>query len=242
MLQKQILKKIVENFDTSGEMFADGKRNKIKLFEIDGKILNVKSFKKPIIINQIIYKYFRKSKAKRSFENAIKLLDLEVKTPKPIEYIEFFNLIGLQKSFYVCEHIKVDFTFLDVLHLEEGEIKSDLIRRFSKFTFDLHEKGIEFLDHSPGNTLFVKNGSEFDLYLVDLNRMEFHKSISFETRIKNLSRIASTENIIKIISDEYVLYYNHVNKSKFHEKLWQGTEQFQKEFYRKINLKKKLKF
>ena len=242
MLQKQILKKIVENFDTSGEMFADGKRNKIKLFEIEGKILNIKSFKKPIFINQIIYRYFRKSKAKRSFENAKKLLDFNIKTPNPIDYIEFFNLIGLQKSYYVCEHLKVDFTFLNVLYIEDGDEKFDLIKRFAKFTFDLHEKGIEFLDHSPGNTLYVKNGLDYDLYLVDLNRMEFHQSISFEKRVKNLSRIASTEKIIRLISDEYILHYNHENKSQFHEKLWQETEKFQKEFYRKKELKKKFLF
>ena len=31
-----------------------------------------------------------------------------------------------------------------------------ILRQFTRFSFNLHEKGIEFLDHSPGNTLIKK--------------------------------------------------------------------------------------
>jgi hypothetical protein len=48
-------------------------RNIIKLFDVDGFKVNVKFFKKPIFINQIVYRTFRKSKARRSYEYAFKL-------------------------------------------------------------------------------------------------------------------------------------------------------------------------
>jgi hypothetical protein len=36
----------------------------------------------------------------------------------------------------------------------------------------MHEASINFLDHSPGNTLIVKKSEgKYDFYLVDLNRM-----------------------------------------------------------------------
>ena len=245
MTEKDELKNIVLNFETSGTLFADGKRNKIKLFEHHGTILNIKSFKIPIFFNQIIYRYFRDSKAKRSFENAKKLLQLDILTPKPIDYLEFYNAIGLQKSFYICEHLKIDYSILDVLHLTNQEIQMTLLQKFAQFTFDLHEKGVEFLDHSPGNTLLVKNKitGDFDFYLVDLNRMKFHgKKLDFATRIKNLSRIASTEMVIKIISNQYSAFYKDIPEPDFYDALWQKTQQFQSRFYRKKKLKKRYLF
>lgn len=242
MHQNSSLKTIIDNFDIQGQLFADGRRNKIKLFQFEGETINIKSFKKPILINQIIYKYFRKSKARRSYENAVKLLKLGINTPKPIAFFEFFSFFGLEKSYYVCQHINVNYTFYDVLRLADDEKRFELIRKFAYFTFQLHEKGIEFLDHSPGNTLVVQNNNEVDFYLVDLNRMIFHENLSFEQRIKNLSRIATTEEVIKIISEEYCKYYKLHSDENFYNVLWNETSQFQKAFYRKIRLKKKLQF
>ena len=55
----------------------------------------------------------------------------------------------------------------------ENEI---ILRQFIRFSYLLHQKGIEFLDNSPGNTLIKKNEKGvYDFYLVDLNRMKFHQ-------------------------------------------------------------------
>ena len=66
------------NFSNSGKNFVIGQRNSIKLFNIDGIDVSIKSFKKPNLINKIVYRYFRKSKARRSFEFASKLMDLGI--------------------------------------------------------------------------------------------------------------------------------------------------------------------
>ena len=65
----------IENFDTAeGKLIGDGKRNKVKYFMLNRELVNIKSFKIPVFINRIIYRYFRKSKARRSFEYAQILL------------------------------------------------------------------------------------------------------------------------------------------------------------------------
>jgi hypothetical protein len=51
------IKGFINKYETTGILFGDGKRNKIKLFDLDGKITNIKSFKAPNFYNQIIYKY-----------------------------------------------------------------------------------------------------------------------------------------------------------------------------------------
>ncbi len=77
---------LIQNFKNSGKLFGNGDRNKIKLFDWNGKTINIKSFKIPNIINKVAYKYFRKSKAKRSFEYATILLEKGIGTPAPVSY------------------------------------------------------------------------------------------------------------------------------------------------------------
>jgi hypothetical protein len=88
--KKQILFYIT-NFSSTGILFGDGKRNTIKLFELEGYTINIKSFKVPNLINKIAYKYFRKSKARRSYEYAVRLLENGIGTPKPIAFFENFD-------------------------------------------------------------------------------------------------------------------------------------------------------
>ena len=77
---------IIKNFGTEGDLLVAGKRNIIKTFRYDTIVLNIKSFKIPIFINGIIYRYFRKSKARRSFEFATILRQKNIGTPKAIGY------------------------------------------------------------------------------------------------------------------------------------------------------------
>ena len=53
------LEDIIINFDTNGEDFGNQDRNSLKLFKLENKVVNVKSFRVPNVINQIAYKFFR---------------------------------------------------------------------------------------------------------------------------------------------------------------------------------------
>src|SRR5690606_28432564 len=86
---QEFLDDIIENFDIKGESFGNQDRNSLKLFQLKDSTLNVKSFKVPNLINQIAYRFFRKSKAQRSFEYANTLTELHIGTPQPIAYYEF---------------------------------------------------------------------------------------------------------------------------------------------------------
>ena len=58
---KESIEGFISEFDNSGELFVKGNRNSIKLFNLDALTLNIKSFKKPNLINKIAYRYFRTS-------------------------------------------------------------------------------------------------------------------------------------------------------------------------------------
>jgi len=229
----------VEKFDHEGELFGDGKRNKIKLFSVENQLINIKSFKNPNFLNKIVYRYFRKSKARRSFEYATVLLEKGIGTPKPIAYFENYDLMGLKDSYYISEHLNCDLTYRDLVEIPEIDDHENILRQFSRFCYDLHQKGIEFKDHSPGNTLISKNSNgAYDFYLVDLNRMSFHSKMSFELRMKNMCRLTPKLEMIKIMSDEYAKASGE-NPNDVFDALWQFTSDFQKKYHRKKHLKAK---
>lgn len=231
----------IEQFKNSGNLFGDGKRNKIKLFDIDGVSVNIKSFKIPNIINKVAYKFFRKSKARRSFEFAGKLLENGIGTPQPIAFYENFDVIGLQDSYYVSEHLKYDLTYRELVEIPEYPDRDNILRQFTRFSYLLHQKGIEFKDHSPGNTLIVKFADHYSFFLVDLNRMSFHSQMSFDLRMRNLSRLTPHEEMVKTMSNEYAKASGEDEQLIF-ETLWRYTSDFQFKYYRKKRIKKKLLF
>lgn len=234
------LTQIVENFDTLGDQLGEAQRNVIKTFILDGKKINIKSFKIPNVINQIVYRFFRKSKAQRSFEYANILCKLNIGTPQPIAYYEFASAFFLKKSFYMSEHLEYDITYRELTTDFNYPNYDEILRAFTRFTFKLHEKNILFLDHSPGNTLIKKVSDGYEFYLVDLNRMVF-KSLNTDERIKNFSRLTIHESMVRTMSDEYAKCIDE-SPDKVFELMWHYTNVFQAKFHRKRRLKQKLKF
>lgn len=240
--KKETIIDLFTKFTSSGKDFVIGKRNAIKLFELEGEIISIKSFKKPNLINKVVYRYFRKSKARRSFEFASKLMEMKIGTPQPVAFFENYDFIGLKESYYACEHLENVFEFREIVQNEAFENREFIIRKFTQFTFEMHEKGIEFLDHSPGNTLIRKNtDGSYSFFLVDLNRMQFHETLDFQTRMKNLSKITHKKDMIAVMSNEYAKLSNGDETTIF-ETMWGLTADFQYRFHRKKRLKKKLKF
>lgn len=240
---KKELVGFITNFNSEGVLFGDGKRNKIKLFELEEQTVNIKSFKVPNLINKLAYAYFRKSKAKRSYEFANRLLEKGIGTPLPVAYVENFNWLGLKDSYYLSEHLVTELTYRDLIKNPNYPDYNTILRQFTKFTFDLHEKGIEFLDHSPGNTLIKKGANgQYLFFLVDLNRMNFHSSMDFEQRMQNFSRLTPQKEMVSIMSNEYSKFYIQKPEAEIFEIMWQKTSEFQKKFTRKKSLKKKFKF
>lgn len=233
---------LIKNFESTGKNFDERNRNQIKLFEVDGKTINIKSFKKPNFFNKIIYRFFRKSKARRSFEYANFLQQNNIGTPQPIAYFEKFDAIGLTNSYYVSEHLNCDITFRELVENRNYPDWENILRQFTQFCFLLHQKGIEFKDHSPGNTLIIKNKETnvYQFYLVDLNRMSFHKLLSFKKRMKNLCRLSPHQEMIAIMSNEYAKQSNE-NEQEIYMHLWQYTAAFQAKFFKRKLYKYKIK-
>jgi len=234
------LDNFIQNFETEGTPFADQQRNSLKLFKLNNDTVNIKSFKVPNIFNQIAYKFFRKSKAQRSFEYGLKLQELGIGTPEPIAYYEFKTLFLFKKSYYISQQLECDLTYRELTKDFNYPDYETILRAFTRFTFSLHEKNINFLDHSPGNTLIVKTDKDYDFFLVDLNRMKF-EPMDFDTKIKNFARLTPHKSMVETMSDEYAKCTGESYDSIF-ELMWKYTDEFQYKYHRKKRIKKRLKF
>ncbi|WP_442787615.1 Kdo domain containing protein [Flavobacterium suncheonense] len=233
---------ILKDFETSGEQVGFGKRNAIRAFDAAGLKVNVKSFKSPNFINGIVYGFFRKSKAQRSFEYANLLLNKGIGTPQPFAYYLEKKTLGLQRSYYFSQQQDIDGMFQTLRFEPEFPDREEIIRQSAAFYFKIHNEGIEFMDNTGGNTLFRKRADgEYDFFLVDLNRMKFHESISLEQRAKNLAKLTTDKQINSVLGTAYAKLYQ-VDETLFCGLLQKEADKLWDKFERKRQLKRKLKF
>lgn len=144
-------------------------RNTIYRNSVEGVDLTIKCFKTPSFFNRIVYTYFRESKAKRSYENAVKLTSLSLGTPTPIAYIEIYKSCLIERSFYICSMLDAK----DIRWWDKIENNDILLDHLGDFIAYLHSKGVFHRDFSPGNILY---DNDYNFYLIDINRMSFDVS------------------------------------------------------------------
>ncbi|SHJ52972.1 lipopolysaccharide kinase InaA family protein [Aquimarina spongiae] len=234
------VKGVILNFENYTEVLGAAERNVIKIVEIEDKKHTIKSFKIPNIFNQIAYRFLRKSKAERSYEYATKLLDLGINTPFPVAYEIQTTPLLFKRSYYISELVDCELTYRELTTDFDIENHEEILRAFTRFTYQLHVNGVNFLDHSPGNTLIKSNENGYDFFLVDLNRMEFGK-MDFETRVKNFAKLTIHKFMVEIMSNEYAKCTGEDEKEIF-DLMWESTREFQHRYYRKIRMKKRIFF
>ena len=178
------------------------RRNILKKATEKDTALVIKSFQTPHLLNRIIYSNFRNSKARRSYEYALKLRDLGINTPQPIGYYEEKHGLLFSSSYYVCCLSPCRHTINDlVLHTDFPERES-ILADLALFTARLHENGILHLDYSAENILMDRKDGKTMLELVDLNRMRFcHVGISAGCR--NFERLNLDADSLQLLAKVY---------------------------------------
>ena len=192
---------IQEIFKNSDESIHKA-RNELKTIELNGIKCVVKSFKVPHFINRVAYTFFRDGKAKKSYLNGTKLIELNINTPEPIGVIEFFRFGLLSESYFISVYEPYDFTIREVFH-HKVENYQEILKQFAKFTYELHQKGVWHVDYSLGNILVTKEDDLYKFSLVDINRMQF-KTISPYEGLKNFNKFwAKDDNDLVTLAVEY---------------------------------------
>jgi len=228
---KDFLLNIKDYFQKSAHSIHKA-RNELKIISFDNIEVVVKSFKVPNIVRRIYYTYFRDSKAKKSYDNSVKVGNF---TPTPIGYIEFYTQGLLADSYFVAKKFDYDFTIKEPIVNKELVDRENIFREFAKFTYQLHEKNIYHNDYSPGNILIKREEVGYTFKIVDINRMQF-KKLSLEERLKNFAKLwLKDENLTSIIEE----YAKLIHEDK--QKCVNIALKYSHALKRKINMKKRLK-
>ncbi len=200
---KEVLPEINILFATSGTTIYKI-RNEIKILEMNGHKLCVKSFGQPSLFNRFAYAFLRKGKAKRSYYNAFRLQEMGVATPEPVCWIEDRNQRGfITRSYYISLYKEHEFTLARVFN-NDLPSKEIIIRDFANYACNvLHKQGIRHLDLGQGNVLVnrIKNGYAF--CLVDINRIQFNSKKTRSNGFSNLRRLGGTPIEMSMLASYY---------------------------------------
>ena len=179
-------------------------RNELREISFGGVDMVVKSFAIPNIINRLVYGFFRKSKAQRSYEYAKKLKGIGVATPEPIAYYTERRGFCFSNSYYIAKKSLCRYTFYDVIDNICLENRDLYLKFVGRMTAKLHNEGIYPLDYSGGNILLDVLNGEVVYELVDLNRMNFGK-IDIYKGCKGFERLNVEAEALEIMAIEYAL-------------------------------------
>ena len=163
----------------------------------------VKQFEVPNLLRGIWYGWFGRSKARRSYEYALRMPGL---TPAPIAYREVRVCGVLRESWYACEALPSFHTFNELIGEPDFPNREKILQAIGRFTAALHQRGILHRDYSGGNILFNEDGSKVNV--VDLNRIRFCKQMSRECRLRNFERLNIDREALRTMAAAYAQAMN----------------------------------
>lgn len=250
----QTVKEFIENlsviFQKKGKVLYN-KRNVIKSFELDVnddvlKEVVVKRYKKPNLIQKIIYSFFRESKAKRAFNNAIELRKRGIDTPQEIAYVEEWENGFFNYGYYISGSDNAS-PIRECL-IEPENFDQIMASDFAEFAASLHEKGILHHDLNSTNVLYHRSDNgHYTFSVIDINRMDFFyngeipdKEVCFD----NLTRFTGRMDLFEFVLHRYIEARGWNVSSSLQEAIRiknKHDEQWRKRkaFLRKFKFKKK---
>lgn len=170
------------------------RRNTLRLTE--GVV--VKQFATPGFWKGLWYGLIGKSKARRSYEYAMRMPGL---TPEPVAYREVRVCGWLRESWYACRVSEGTHTFNELIGAPDFPHREEILKAIGRFTARLHRQGILHRDYSGGNILFNDDGTRVEV--IDLNRIRWKKTLSRTVRWQNLERLNIDREALRIMARAY---------------------------------------
>ncbi len=197
---RAFVESIPQIFEKEGRTIYEG-RNEIKVFQVNGMEVNVKRYRVPILLNRVVYSFFRKTKGIRAFSYPLQILNKGFETPEPIAYIEIKKCGLIHHSFFISMQSPYAHTFYEFGNATAEQYK-EIAKAFASYTAKLHDAQIYHKDYSPGNILFDKIDGEYHFSLVDINRMSFGE-VSMQKGCANFARLWGNTGFFELLATEY---------------------------------------
>lgn len=201
----EFVKKLPTLFERGEGTVLHAGRNTIRLLAQEGELLAAKRFRQPGALQGILYAHIRRSKARRSFEHAVRLISLGIGTPQPVAWSEYHRKGRLTDSFYVSRYSDLKPLSEFARRFPDTESRPAL-DAFARFVAELHEKGIDHRDFNQGNILcgYSPEEGQWRFELIDINRMRFlDRPLTPRQCMINLRRLSCPAPAFLYILDRY---------------------------------------
>ncbi|MBP5391641.1 MAG: hypothetical protein J6Y40_06160 [Bacteroidales bacterium] len=177
-------------------------RNTVEDVTVDGLRLVVKIFKKPTEFNRVVYSFLRPTKAKRSYEYSLRLLDLGIDVPLPVGYVEKRKGLFFHTGCYICVYTDYKpITDFKDKPLDDPQTAA-FIDAFSEYAASFHGRNLVHNDFNIDNILYKVVDGKFRFQLIDLNRVQFHNH-SLMRCAKDISNIHFRPDMMQAIISKY---------------------------------------
>nr|MBP7471729.1 hypothetical protein [Prevotella sp.] len=202
---KEQLTSLLDTFDYPNNKLIYNGRNVIKGITLsDGLYVVVKAFKTNNLFKAIIYTLFKNSKAKQAYSNGIRLEQAEIRTPKPIGYIEVYKGFLIHRTYLITEPTSLPPIKEQLIDAEP--FNEQMTKDFANFVATLHKKGILHKDLNNTNVLYNKSGNNYEFTLIDINRMHFVKpsDLSLNERYFNMTLFCADGPMFRLFLKSYM--------------------------------------
>lgn len=177
-------------------------RNTVEDVTVDGLRLVVKIFKKPTEFNRVVYSFLRPTKAKRSYEYSLRLLDLGIDVPLPVGYVEKRKGLFFHTGCYICVYTDYKpITDFKDKPLDDPQTAA-FIDAFSEYAASFHGRNLVHNDFNIDNILYKVVDGKFRFQLIDLNRVQFLNH-SLMRCAKDISNIHFRPDMMQAIISKY---------------------------------------
>lgn len=199
---RPLLRRLAANdVPAEAEMMYNGRNRVYKYFcpELDREV-NIKCFRVPHIINQIVYGTFRDSKARRAYFHAERLRRAGIHTPEPLGFVEVSAGPLFRRAYFVSEQLQ---GYTDVREIHGKGICHDVLDAVAQVMAELHRKEVWMKDFSQGNVLYRREpDGSFDIQIVDINRMIFDENRG-RLLMRNFGTITDHPDDLEYLAEAY---------------------------------------
>lgn len=178
-------------------------RNEVRSFMVGTQMLVAKRYKRVNWIQQVVYSFFRATKAARAYRYARTFRSRGIDTPHEVAYIEE-RTHGLFTTGYF---VSLECSHPPVFHelVEKPGLNKPLADAVTDFILEMHSRGILHGDLNFGNFLYEKRpDGSVHFTVIDINRSHFRKGMPPRTQsLRNLSTTTHRRDLYEYIVRRY---------------------------------------
>ncbi len=184
-----------------GDVVYDS-RNRVVRFTLDGHTMMVKRFKRVNIIQQIVYSFFRRTKAERAFLFAKEFQRRGIDTPQPVAYMEERRLGLFTTGYFVS--LETPGTETSLLLREVQDYPKELADAVAAQIALMHSQGVLHGDPNLSNFLCSEEDGKYHFCMIDINRSRFTDGWPTDKQcLQNMVRITHRRDLYEYLIRSY---------------------------------------